>query len=415
MKKTVVELFAGVGGFHAGLKQAGDFEVIWANQWEPNKKVQHAFDCYKSHFGNKTECVNEDISKVKHQIPEHTLLVGGFPCQDYSVASTGAKGIKGVKGVLWWEIRDILEAKRPPFVLLENVDRLLKSPAKQRGRDFSVILSTLNELGYNVEWRVLNAAEYGFAQRRRRVFIFAYHNETEYSKRIDSRQSYDVIANDGIFAKQFKIHPEFSVSEVNLDLMQLLEISDSFSYQYENSGYMKNGIVSTAKTVPIQIKPIPLRDIMVKTEVDAKYFLQDDEEKWNYLKDKKRIERTSKSGHKYTFSEGKIAYPDPIDKPARTMLTSEASINRSTHVVLDLITNKKRLLTPEECELLNGFESGWTDTGMPHKFRYFCMGNALVVNIIEALGFELIRIIEKETMEVKIVSDTEISITEKTQ
>lgn len=137
--------------------------------WE---KTQHAFDCYCAHFGKSINHVNKNISEIeKSSIPDHNLLVGGFPCQDYSVARTGATGINGKKGVLWWDIRDILETKSPSFVILENVDRLLKSPANQRGRDFGIILTCFNELGYNVEWRVINAAEYGFAQRRRRTFI----------------------------------------------------------------------------------------------------------------------------------------------------------------------------------------------------------------------------------------------------
>ena len=177
---NVCELFAGVGGFRLGLQNASDeFNFVWANQWEPGKKTQHAFDCYVSHFGIDNH-INSDISEIdKKEIPNHDLLVGGFPCQDYSVARTGAQGIQGVKGVLWWQIRDILEAKQPRFVLLENVDRLLKSPAKQRGRDFGVMLACLNDLGYSVEWRIINAAEYGFAQRRRRIFIFAFKNDTK--------------------------------------------------------------------------------------------------------------------------------------------------------------------------------------------------------------------------------------------
>lgn len=174
MEKTVCELFAGVGGFRIGLEKAdNNWDTVWANQWEPGKKTQHAFDCYVTHFGKKDNYINEDIASIdKATIPDHNLLVGGFPCQDYSVARTGAKGMEGKKGVLWWQIRDILETKQPKFVLLENVDRLLKSPANQRGRDFGVILACFNDLGYTVEWRVINAAEYGFAQRRRRTFYF---------------------------------------------------------------------------------------------------------------------------------------------------------------------------------------------------------------------------------------------------
>ena len=201
MNKTVCELFAGVGGFRIGLERADtNWETVWANQWEPGKKTQHAFDCYVAHFGEKDNYINEDISSInKLQIPDHNLLVGGFPCQDYSVARTGAKGMEGKKGVLWWEIRDILEKKQPKFVLLENVDRLLKSPASQRGRDFGVILACFNDLGYTVEWRVINAAEYGFAQRRRRIFIFACKNSTNYFKSIKNENLEDIIHKKRIF------------------------------------------------------------------------------------------------------------------------------------------------------------------------------------------------------------------------
>ncbi len=203
MDKTVCELFAGVGGFRKGLESSSeDWKTVWANQWEPGKKNQHAYNCYINHFGNSENHVNEDIGKIdKNDIPNHNLLVGGFPCQDYSVASTGAKGIEGKKGVLWWQIRDILETKSPKFVLLENVDRLLKSPSSQRGRDFGVILACFNDLGYSVEWRVINAAEYGFAQRRRRIFIFATKNTTNYYNELNNETLESIIHSKRIFLK----------------------------------------------------------------------------------------------------------------------------------------------------------------------------------------------------------------------
>ena len=114
MKKTLVELFAGVGGFRCGLNHVelkdgktienGNWKCLWANQWEPATKSQEAYDCYAMRFGAK-DVSNVDIFEVdKHEIPDHTLLVGGFPCQDYSVAQTlsSSKGIEGKKGVLWW-------------------------------------------------------------------------------------------------------------------------------------------------------------------------------------------------------------------------------------------------------------------------------------------------------------------------
>jgi DNA-methyltransferase (dcm) len=409
LEKTVCELFAGVGGFHLGLEKADrDFNIIWANQWEPGKKFQYAFDCYKMHFGSNTDCINKDIAEVKYDIPRHTLLVGGFPCQDYSVAATGAKGIHGKKGVLWWEIRDILQEKNPPFVLLENVDRLIKSPSKQRGKDFGIMLSCFENLGYNVEWRVINAADYGFAQRRRRIFIFAYRNDTNYTKGLIGSSLIDIIQNKGLFAESFPIESVedslFSTSDYGFfgfatkdyNFSDTLQVSDEFAYEFKNSGVMYNGRVLSIHTIPVYETPQTLQEI-VKPIEGMKYYLGDNLSDWVYMKGAKKLQRKSKTGYEYTFSEGAIPFPDPLDKPARTMLTSEASKNRSTHVIIDPGKNQYRLLTPEECEELNGFDVGWTGNDiMPHSFRYFCMGNALVVGLIEKIGIILSKIIEKE-------------------
>lgn len=395
--KTVCELFAGVGGFRLGLESASEeWNTVWANQWEPSKKSQHAFECYCSHFGNSDNHVNKDIGEIdKSTIPNHNLLVGGFPCQDYSVARTGARGINGVKGVLWWQIREILQIKSPKFVLLENVDRLLKSPAKQRGRDFGVMLGCFNDLGYSVEWRVINAAEYGFAQRRRRTFIFAYKNNTAYHEEMINQSYGDIIRDSGFFATTFPIERDIDINIRDFHYEDIYDISDNFECEFLNAGIMRNGEIATAKSTPIFEEPTKIRDIL-EDNVDDKYYLGEELSKWQYLKGAKKIERVSKNGHKYIFSEGPIAFPDLIDKPARTMLTSESSINRSTHVIEDPHTKQLRLITPLEAERIQGFGDNWTNTGMPEKFRYFCMGNALVVGLVERMGRTLNNIFDNE-------------------
>lgn len=409
MNKTIIELFAGVGGFRVGFENESlEWKTVWANQWEPGKKIQHAFNCYKSHFnefGGINEYSNTDISQVPlNSIPKATVLVGGFPCQDYSVASTGAKGIQGKKGVLWWEIEKIVDEKRPPFILLENVDRLLKSPTNQRGRDFGIIINCLATLGYNVEWRVINAADYGYQQRRRRTFIFATHKSTNYYTYLKELNPYTYLQSKGFFSSIFNVE-EFdkdAIKVISLDEdynHDTLTISDTFKFNFENSGYYSNGIIYTVNTTPSGLltdKPILLGDIL-EHHVDEKYILsEEDFVKWEYMKGPKAIERTSKTGHKYIFREGGISFPDPIDRPARTMLTSEGSKNRSTHVVTDQSTGKLRILTPIECERINGFPDNWTNTGMTHSFRYFTMGNALVVNLITHMAKKLHEIIDME-------------------
>lgn len=411
MEKTVCELFAGVGGFRLGLERADkNWHTVWANQWEPSRKSQHAFNCYCAHFGNNPNHVNQNISEIdKRSIPDHNLLVGGFPCQDYSVARTGATGINGKKGVLWWDIREILETKKPNFVILENVDRLLKSPANQRGRDFGIILTCFNQLDYNIEWRVINAAEYGFAQRRRRIFIFAYKNTTTYSTHISKSLKHPecIFNNVGFYAHTFKIESisADAIHSVTLTENNLADVTEHFAYNFCNSGFMYNGVIYTCDSTPIYENAIFLKSILEKN-VDSHFYLGENLEKWTYLKGAKKIERTSKTGHTYVFSEGPIAFPDPINRPARTMLTSESSLNRSTHVIEDPDTKQLRLLTPKEAERIQGFDDDWTNTGMPEKFRYFCMGNALVVGIITRMGIYLNKIFSHEDESNNLLDET---------
>lgn len=399
MKKTVIELFAGVGGFRLGLEKAADFEVVWANQFEPSRKIQHAYNCYTSHFETGIHS-NEDITKVEAaNIPDHNVLVGGFPCQDYSVARTGAEGIQGKKGVLFWEIKRIVEEKKPPFILLENVDRLLKSPSQQRGRDFLVMLTILWNLGYGVEWRVVNAADYGFAQKRKRIFIFAYHKETKYYRDTYTEELGLKNIENGYFSAEFPILGEsekHKSTEVSL-IEDVVEVSDTYKATLRNSGIMLDGKVYSAEIIPDQSEEISTLGGLLESGVEESYYLNDDQlASWEYLKGSKSIPRTSSTGHTYNYSEGQMAFPDILEKPARTILTSEASKNRSSHVVADPETGRLRTLTPLECERINGFDDNWTASGMPHKFRYFCMGNALVVGLIEKMGRRLANIIELE-------------------
>lgn len=403
MDKTICELFAGVGGFRLGFDRLeSGWETVWFSQWEPGAKTQWAHDCYVRHYGDSPDLnseyhTGEDISEmIKENIPRHSLLVGGFPCQDYSVAHplSSAHGIEGKKGVLWWQIRDVLIAKEAPFCLLENVDRLLKSPAKQRGRDFGMILACLNALGYSAEWRVVNAAQYGAAQRRRRTFIFAYKNDTAYASDMESKFPGLIITKDGLMAKAFPVEEMCDISTVEFGT-DLYEISEHFSFTFENAGYMSKGRIYTSKVTEIEESPILLGSVL-QSNVDEKYYIPGDKmPKWTYLKGAKKIPRTSATGHEYIFSEGPIAFPDPWDRPSRTMLTSESTLNRSTHVVSDPGTGRLRLLTPVEAERLQGFDDDWTKE-MPDRMRYFCMGNALVVPMITRMGKILDPIIENE-------------------
>lgn len=420
MQKTICELFAGVGGFRLGMERLGTgWNTTWFSQWEPGKTNQWAHDCYVAHFGDAVDIrgeyhTGEDISTMdKACIPDHNLLVGGFPCQDYSVAHTLASshGIEGKKGVLWWQIRDTLIAKNPAFCIFENVDRILKSPASQRGRDFGIILACLSQLDYSVEWRVVNAATYGAAQRRRRTFIFAYKNDTVYGNAMDIVMPDEIISQNGFMVQAFPIKSNTELKEI--DLMEykvdkepknvnkltdtdIENISDTFEFAFDKAGYMHNGKIYTCDVCENEIEPILIRQIL-QENVDEEYYITEDKKaKWVYLKGAKKIPRKTKEGHEYIFSEGPVAFPDPWDRPGRTMLTSESTLNRSTHVVTDPGSGRLRLLTPVEAERLQGFDDNWTDYGMPKRMRYFCMGNALVVPMITRMGAVLDTIIENE-------------------
>ncbi|WP_086444791.1 DNA (cytosine-5-)-methyltransferase [Candidatus Enterococcus lemimoniae] len=422
-KLHVLELFAGVGGFRVGLEKSDPelFITKWSNQWEPSRKSQDAFEVYNYKFPD-SENINksiEEISDEKFESMDADIIVGGFPCQDYSVARSKKHemGIEGKKGVLFWQIIRATNHIKPKYLILENVDRLLKSPSKQRGRDFAIMLAAFNELGYSVEWRVINAAEYGRRQRRRRVFFFVYRNDTNFAKRIDAEfenedsnllfdeHMYDeYIFEKGLFARQFPIEKmPYKSRQASYDLPDdIVEISDNFSGKVWNTGIMRHGRYFTVDTQPIlssQEKPIPLEETLLEEDkIDEKYYLNDEAklEKFKYLRGPKKIERKSADGHTYIYSEGGMSPYDDLSLPGRTMLTSEGSLNRSTHLIKR--NGKYRLITPIEAERLQDFPDDWTKfkrlsdgtkVEVSDRMRMFFMGNALVTGIVKRIGDEL--------------------------
>ena len=403
---TVIELFAGVGGFRLGLERVG-WETIYSNQWEPSTIRQHASEVYVHRFGPNGHS-NEDIAQVaernlaKQCIPTADLLVGGFPCQDYSVAKSknAAQGLEGKKGVLWWEIAKILRKNKPKFVFLENVDRLLKSPASQRGRDFAIMLSTFGSLGYVVEWRIVNAAEYGFPQRRKRVFIVARK-----AKSFGTDSPADVISKSGVLARALPIEQidESDILQTSIS-KDPLEITENFKTAKNESPFVTGGIyfggiAYASRTTAILAPPATLRSVLQpSTDVPSEYYGPKAKlSEWKFLKGAKRIPRIhAASGTEYFYSEGSMAFPDSLDSPSRTILTGEggSTPSRFKHIIVDETGNHRRL-TPVELERLNGFEPGWTEFGsdgkLPDSRRAFFMGNALVVGLIEKVGRVLLR------------------------
>ena len=425
MKKKikVVELFAGVGGFRLGLEGwkgkspssgyknnlQSMFEVVWSNQWEPQTKTQHASLIYESRWG-KSGHNNEDVASLNvSDIPQHDLLVGGFPCQDYSVATTlkNSKGLIGKKGVLWWSIHRILTevSVKPKYLLLENVDRLLISPSTQRGRDFAIILQSLNELGYSVDWRVINAADYGMPQRRRRVFILASHQTSAIYKEMLSCTSREWVVNNGVMAQAFPVDAESLTANKEFQLHgDIVDISANFNKKqalgvFGNAGLMVNGKVSSFKAKPQYSYSFTLlKHIIQKDDVSSEFYIDETKlEKWVYLKGAKKEYRKNSQGFEYHYAEGGMVFPDSLDKPARTVITGEGgeSPSRFKHVIN---TEKGfRRLTPVELERINMFPDNHTNLeGVSNTKRAFLMGNALVVGVVEKLAKALSERLENE-------------------
>lgn len=410
----VIELFAGVGGFRVGLERANPdfYRVVWSNQWEPATITQHAWRTYERVYGEGS-CVNRDIAQVSvREIPRFDMLVGGFPCQDYSVAKTlrQSAGIEGKKGVLWWEIYRIVEgavkAKRAPRVLfLENVDRLVQSPATQRGRDFAIMLQSLANLGYSVEWRIINAADYGMPQRRRRTYILAYRNRSPLTRGMNNPTQW--IFQDGVFAHAFPVvqydgRPLQGHRIMGENDTDLADVSQHFNQEtpdqraFENAGVMIGGVYYTYKVEPFyEGHQTTLGEIVANTPrefiTDAFYVPDADIPSWVREKGGKRIPRINRAtGIQYMYTEGGMPFPDPLDRPSRTIITGEGgrTPSRFKHVIEDPVNHQLRRLVPVELEQLDMFPINHTQ-GETDEKRAFFMGNALVCGIVERVGEEL--------------------------
>ena len=401
----VIELFAGVGGFRIGLERAScRYKTVWNSQWEPSTKTQDASIVYRARFGDEGHS-NVDIATVSvDEIKPGNLLVGGFPCQDYSVASTLKRsgGIEGKKGVLWWQIHRILrDSKNPPkYLFLENVDRLLKSPVKQRGRDFAIILASLSDLGYSAEWRVVNAADYGMPQRRRRTYIVAYKDGTKLAKACSKAVADEWILNDGILAQALKCKLSEKTKKNEFEIEgDLVKVTEEFNKGQKNSPFFTAGFMSKRKVCTFDVvadysgKKLTLGELLVdEKDVPEEFFIDENElPKWEYLKGGKSEKRKTAEGFEYNYSEGPMAFPDFLDKPSRTIITGEGGKgpSRFKHVIKTK-SGRYRRLVPIELERLNMFPDNHTE-GASNLRRAFLMGNALVTGIVENVG----RVLEK--------------------
>ena len=340
---------------------------------------------------------------------DHSYTVDGVVvknCQAFSVArslskSPGLDDVPGGKGVLWWQLDRMIRLSHPKWCLFENVDRLLKSPASNRGRDFATILACLADCGYNVEWRVVNAADYGNPQRRRRVFIFCSR---------DDLGMYDSgamsIMKHGVMARALPMEIGDGSDDGDGFLMLRIPKDPSVAFAddwafgkgspFRSAGVMtSDGSCCTCDYVPVYDgKAMTLGDVLLPIgDVPESCFVSDvDVPKWECTREAKRIPRVDANGHAYVYSEGAMCFPDRTDVPARTILTAGGhGASRMKHIIatgLDEPNRRYRLLAPVELERLQRFPDGWTE-GMSESHRVFCMGNALVTDIPRRIGIAL--------------------------
>lgn len=409
MKHTMCELFAGIGGFRIAfnhitltdnnVQEEPLWDIVYANQWEPKTNLQSAFKCYQRRFGKKDIHTNKDINKINPKdIPKHTVLTAGFPCQDFSIANSNQPdGIKGDKGSLLSTLLDIIQVQKPPFILLENVDRLLKSPSRQVGRDFAYLLKRLSDNNYIIEWRVINASDYGFPQRRRRIFIFATQIDTKYAKTYSNTNYEDLFFDDGFFARPFPIQDinKELLSEINLQQYTLDDIVNNFTGIFYKAGYCIDGQVLSTEIVPEYVYPTELEELL--DNASDKFNLNDKRlQTIKQNKGAKSVQRINEYTQEcYTYSEGSVSFPDDISMPARTLTTYEGTVNRSAHVIEDPITKQYRFLTPNECEKIQMIPENWTNM-LSNRQRYFVIGNSLVINVVRLMGDALYNIIQNE-------------------
>jgi DNA (cytosine-5)-methyltransferase 1 len=431
--QRVIELFAGVGGFHFGLEQVNHqrkaqglpraYDVIYANQWEPKGKHQHAARVYEARFGLAPVCRDlmqvlddhTEMARINALAP--TMLVAGFPCQDYSVAKPSSEGIEGKKGVMWWGIHRMLQARiaagQPvQQLLLENVDRLISSPSACPGRDFAIILASLQSLGYGVSWQVVNSGEYGFAQRRKRVFIVAVHHSTAHFKGLKQAITGDLaglLVDATPLAQALPVQLAHAVTSFELGgdvfaTQEAYQAAAGGKSQFANAGVCIGGRVYTGKVRAVEpldctpftghTLPLTLGEVVAETrDVPESFYISDTEiAQWEYAKGAKSVPRVSATGFAYNFTEGAMAFPDALDRPSRTIITSEGgtSVSRTKHVVRDA-DGRLRRLVPEELEALNGFPRGFTQLdGVNDIARAKLMGNALITGVVASIAAAMV-------------------------
>jgi len=391
-----LSLFSGIGGFELGIQQAYENKNklvetptdtlskrnieesesrrrVW--EYAPNcigfsEIDKYAIQTYQKHFNHKNY---GDITKINEkELPDFDLLVGGFPCQSFSIAGK-RKGFEDTRGTMFFEIARIIKEKQPRFLLLENVKGLL---SHDKGNTFTTIISTLDELGYDLQWQVLNSKNFGVPQNRERVFIVGHLRGTGRP---------EVFPFGGTTAKDIKV-----VAELN---------SETWLKRHEciRRVHDINGI---SPTIPTGQGGGVMNKIMIPEATKKGYAeaTEGDSINLSVPNSKTRRGRVGK-GVAQTIDTGMQQYTiqpfirNPYngktsDKETGTLGTSCGTSTGMTaqHLYKD---SKIRRLTPKECERLQGFPDNWTE-GVSDTQRYKQCGNAVTVNVVKEIIKKLI-------------------------
>ena len=332
-------------------------------------KTQYAIQIYDKHFNHKNY---GDITKItESSLPDFNLLVGGFPCQSFSIAGKRG-GFKDVRGTLFFEICRIIKEKQPRFLLLENVKGLL---SHDQGKTFRVIIATLDELGYDIQWQIINSKNFGVPQNRERVFIIGHLRGTSRPEVFPfgetNKKSIEKIVNKSQCNSIFKdtgISPTISAGTHGYSngCVQLNNPKHS-----NNRIFSKDGISPTLNTMQGGNRQPFVAMTEKRTEESKKIRRETKDKDFSPRRGKYLAPRKDEIGNCVTAGQSKEHY-----------LTNGTIIRR---------------LTPKECERLQGFPDDWTKMGVQYILakplrveisdsqRYKTIGNAVTVNVIEAI------------------------------
>ena len=417
-EKTIkyFSMFSGIGGFEHGIEKADtqtDFECVGYSEID-----KYAVSIYEKHYPNHTNY--GDATKINtRDLPNFSFLVGGFPCQAFSLAGK-RKGFEDTRGTLFFEIARVLQEKRPRYFLLENVRGLL---SHDKGKTFQVILGVLADLGYDVQWIVLNSKNYGVPQNRERIFIKGYFRAEcglevlSIRRNCEEDNDRQQVNNneDGLKLKQInndvprsfgdRIYSSDGLARTLCgdggglnDKTGLYSISKRHNKPKKVGNVYPNGHWSGDIYDPEYISPTVMgqrSDNVVRIKEETRHHkIKPIGSINNFQSGKiKKVGNVSPAGHhgEDIFSTNRISKTLCSTDYKRGVKIIEDSNTKKVENTSDL---KIRRLTPVECERLQGFPDNWTKYGKDGELisdtqRYKCCGNAVTTNVIAAIIEEM--------------------------